>query len=101
MSFHGNDKKNPKPHHLYCIIDKETDDVFKYGISDKPIGKDGLSSRMREQIDFLNLVSKWLRYFGQIMIFNISGRAEAAKIERKHIDDYREEHGRNPLGNRK
>ncbi len=101
MSFHGNSKKNPKPHHLYRVIDKETDDIFKYGISDKPIGKDGISSRMREQIDFLNLVSKWLRYFGEIMIFKIPGRAEAAKIEREHIDAYREKNGRNPLGNRK
>ena len=101
MSFHGNAKQNPKPHHLYCIMDKEMDDVFKYGISDKPIGEDGLSRRMREQISFLNLLSKWLRYFGKVMILNIPGRAEAAKIERAHIDAYREKYGQNPLGNRK
>ena len=30
---HGNSKKNPRPHHLYEIADKELNDTFKYGIS--------------------------------------------------------------------
>lgn len=45
MPFHGNSKKNEKPHHLYEIYDRGRDDLFKYGISDKPISKDGLSCR--------------------------------------------------------
>jgi URI fold toxin 2 len=30
---HNNSNQNMKPHHLYEIIDKEGEDVFKYGIS--------------------------------------------------------------------
>lgn len=44
-SFHGNDKRNDKPHHLYEIKDKQENDTFKFGISCDPINKekDGLS----------------------------------------------------------
>jgi URI fold toxin 2 len=45
-SEHGNSLKNPNLHHLYEIYDKEKNDVFKYGISDDPIEKDGLSSAL-------------------------------------------------------
>lgn len=54
MGFHGNSRKNKKAHHLYAIYDKEENDVFKYGISDKSIGEDGYSQRVREQVDYLN-----------------------------------------------
>lgn len=45
MSRHGNSLNNPNPHHLYKIIDREDNDVFKYGISDDPIDEDGLSKK--------------------------------------------------------
>lgn len=47
MSEHGNSHKNQNLHHLYGIFEKESDDVLKYGISDDPIGEDGLSNRVR------------------------------------------------------
>lgn len=59
MNFHGNSRQNTKEHHLYPIHDKEEADVFKYGISDKPIGEDGYSQRMREQVDYLNRAVGW------------------------------------------
>lgn len=46
--FHKNSYRNPLPHHLYQIIDKIDDDVFKYGISCDPIGLDGMSDRIRK-----------------------------------------------------
>ncbi|MFN0015215.1 MAG: hypothetical protein ACKVU2_11770 [Saprospiraceae bacterium] len=46
MAEHGNSNRNKKPHHLYEIRDSEDDDVFKYGISHDPIGKDGYSNRI-------------------------------------------------------
>jgi len=49
MNFHGNSRKNTTQQHLYAIHDKEEADVFKYGISDKPIGEDGYSQRMRDR----------------------------------------------------
>ena len=100
MKTHGNSRKNEKDHHLYVIYDKEENDIFKYGISEKPIGKDGYSSRMRRQVDFVNSAVGWLRYFAEILLRGIAGRAKARKIEDEHIDAYRLKHGRNPRGNR-
>lgn len=99
MSDHGNSNRNPKPHHLYEIRDSVDDDVFKYGISHDPIDEDGYSNRMRVQVDFLNSAVKWFRFFGRILIVNISGRKEAKRIEREHIRKYKEIHGQKPRGN--
>lgn len=99
MEFHGNSKQNEKEHHLYAIHDKEESDIFKYGISDKPIGKDGYSQRMREQVDYLNRAVGWIRYFAEVLIRGIIGNARARQIEDEHIDAYQEKHGRNPRGN--
>ena len=99
MDFHGNSRKNKKKHHLYAIYDTEENDVFKYGISDRPIDKDGYSQRMREQVDYLNRAVGWLRFIGEILTHGIVGRAKARQMEDEHIDAYREKHGRNPRGN--
>lgn len=101
MGFHGNSNKNQKEHHLYAIHDQEEEDVFKYGISDKSVGDDGYSKRMREQVDYLNRAVGWLRYFATILIRGIMGKSKARQIEDEHIEAYREEHGRYPRGNAK
>lgn len=101
MAEHGNSKRNNKPHHLYEIFDKAENEVFKYGISDKPIDKDGLSGRVREQVSFLNHINGWLRYFGRILLVNIPGKDRASKIETDYIDAFRKKYGKYPLGNRK
>jgi len=67
MKFHGNSKQNNKEHHLYGVYDSEENDVFKYGISDKKIEEDGYSSRMREQVDYLNRAVGWLRFFQKFL----------------------------------
>lgn len=99
MKFHGNSKKNDREHHLYAIYDSEEDDIFKYGISDKPIGNDGYSRRMREQVDYLNRAVGWLRFFAEIIIRGIGGRKKALKIEDEYVEAYREKNGKNPRGN--
>lgn len=99
MGFHGNSRQNEKEHHLYAIHDKEEGDVFKYGISDKPIGEDGYSQRMREQVDYLNRAVGWARYLAEVLIRGIAGNAKARQIEDDVIDAYRERYGRNPRGN--
>lgn len=88
-----------KPHHLYAIVDKEGEDIFKFGISFEPIGKDGMSGRMRKQIAFLNRLYEWARFFGKIIIFDIPGREAARKLETEHIKDYEAKNGRKPKGN--
>ena len=100
MKIHGNSRQNEKLHHLYGIYDEEDKSLFKYGISDKPIGEDDYSARMREQVDYLNLAVGWLRYFAKIILRGIAGRQEARRLEDEYIADYRSKHGTNPRGNR-
>ncbi len=101
MKFHGNSKKNLRKNHLYEMIDKEKDDVFKYGISCDPIDEDGLSDRIRSQLNLYNLIAGWKRFFARIILKNIEGREKALKIEGEYIEAYRKEHGHKPRGNRK
>ena len=97
--FHKNSFRNPLPHHLYQIIDKIDDDVFKYGISCEPIGSDGLSDRMRKQVNLFNLIDDWERFFAVIILYDISGKIEAKQIETEYIRMYELKNGRKPRGN--
>lgn len=96
---HNNSNESQQPNHLYEIVDKVGEDTFKYGISCDPIGADGLSDRMREQISFLNRIFEWARFFGRILIFDIPGKKEARRLEKEHIQEYERIHGRKPKGN--
>jgi len=96
---HGNEKRNPKPHHLYEIVDKVDDDTYKYGISAEPIGKDNYSYRMRRQVNIGNSFVGWLRFFGRILIKDIAGRKKAEELEDEYIETYKEKHGHVPRGN--
>jgi hypothetical protein len=96
---HKNSYKNQDAHHLYEIIDRVDDDVFKYGISCKPIGKDGQSERMREQVNLLNRIDKWLRFFARILVHNIPGKREARRLETELIQNYEKKNGEKPRGN--
>ncbi len=98
---HGNSFDNDEPHHLYVVHDKTTDDVFKYGISYGPIGRDGISKRIREQLNFLNLAVGWNRHFALVLQKNIPGRKTAREMEDAHIADFEKTHGVRPRGNRK
>lgn len=100
MKAHKNSYENEDLHHLYEIIDREKDDdVFKYGICCKPIDPDGTSSRMREQVNALNRIDKWLRFFARILIRDIPGKREARKLEKQYIKDYIDKNGERPRGN--
>ena len=74
-------------------------DVFKYGISDDPIERDGLSRRMRNQIDFLNRAVGLSRFIGNVLLKNIPGRAKAKDMEDEFIDRYVDANGKKPKGN--
>lgn len=43
---HGNDLKSAREHHLYEIRYKIDNDVYKYGISQGEVDKNGYSKRM-------------------------------------------------------
>jgi hypothetical protein len=96
---HRNSNENMDPHHLYEIVDTTDNDIFKYGVSWETIDKDGLSSRARSQIAYLNRLYEWVRFFGRILITDIAGKKAAKEIESKFIKDYELKHGRKPKGN--
>ena len=97
--LHKNSYRNPLPHHLYQIIDKIDDDIFKYGISCEPIGLNGMSDRMRKQVNLFNLIDDWERFFALIILYDIGGKTEAKLIETEYIRMYELKNGRKPRGN--
>jgi hypothetical protein len=97
--MHKNSYQNEELHHLYEIIDRLDESVFKYGISCMPIDEDNISSRMREQVNFLNLVDQWNRFYARILIKNIEGKKEARKLETQHILEHQRIFGDKPRGN--
>ncbi|MEM1001804.1 MAG: hypothetical protein AAGH46_04060 [Bacteroidota bacterium] len=99
MSKHRNSLENPNDHHLYQIDDLKEKCIFKYGISDDPIDEDGLSRRIKRQVNYLNLVVGYIRFVGEIILRNIAGRKKAKDIEDKYIDDHIDLHGFRPRGN--
>lgn len=96
---HKNSDESEAIHHLYEIIDKLDNSVFKYGISCEPIGKDGMSKRMRVQVRLANLVDNWPRFFARIIVYDIQGRKEAKRVESEHIQAYKVLTGNKPRGN--
>jgi URI fold toxin 2 len=98
---HRNSRENMDVHHLYEIVDKETDDTFKYGISADSIDKDGLSNRVRGQVNKLNRLYEWERFFGRVLVKNIQGNNAAREIETQFIKDYELKNRRKPKDNLK
>lgn len=75
------------------------DDTFKYGISGKPLNKDGSSPRANEQVGYLNRAMRWACFFAKVLVTGIPGRKKAEDIENEFIKKYEETHGRKPAGN--
>lgn len=98
--MHGNSHENMNPHHLYAIDDVVDNEVLKFGITDDPLGEDGLPERLRNQINLYNIVANVVRFVGRIILSGIPGRAKAEEIEAAHIADYEQKHGKKPRGNR-
>lgn len=97
--YHGNARKSPRPHHLYEIIDREYNDVYKYGICGRPLNKDGSSKRANTQVKEYNRLVGWARFFANVLLTGILGNKRAREIEDEYIDAYEREHGRKPRGN--
>lgn len=100
MKIHGNSLHSPNLHHLYEIVDAEENDVFKYGISGDSLLKDGTSARANEQVNLFNLVVNRVRFYANVLLTDIKGRAEAERLENEYIEAYEKQHGQKPRGNR-
>ena len=90
MEPHGNSYKNKKLHHVYVIFDKQDDSIYKYGISHDPIEADGLSARLRDQLDLYNRIAGWTRFYSEMMHKDLQGRLKAREIEQQLIIDYKQ-----------
>jgi hypothetical protein len=98
--MHRNDKRSTDEYHLYRIWDREAEEPFKFGISADEINpKDGLSKRIRSQVNLFNRVVGSLRFFGEVLLRGILGRARAEKLEDEYIDRFEQEKGYRPRGN--
>ncbi len=84
---------------MYVIFDKQSDDIYKYGISHDPIETDGFSARLRDQLDLYNRIAGWTRFHAEILHRDLAGRLIARQIETQLIRDYKERYGQRPLGN--
>lgn len=100
LKLHGNDKTNQDFFHLYEMFDRETGLVFKYGISADSIDMDGISKRLRDQIEYANLIVGWNRFTGWIIKVNIEGNAKARLIEDEYINTFFAKFDKYPIGNR-
>jgi len=99
--MHGNSKHNSNLHHLYNIFKRSDLDTFKYGISDDLIDEDdGLSARVRDQVEEWNLTAEYNKFDAEILEKGIPGRDAALQVERAYIDAYYTQQGRNPRGNK-
>lgn len=97
--YHGNDLEDPSEQHLYAVYDHEERELFKFGISSKPIGTNGKCSRMEEQERAGNLWSNSIRYVARIIIRAIMGRRKGRAEEDDTLLKYQAKHGKLPRGN--
>ncbi len=94
---HGNSKKSEKEQHLYEIIDNQTNETVKYGISGSELNKDGSSKRANSQVNYLNKIFGALRYFAKILFTNIKGREKSLDKEKDLVNKYAQnKNGENP-----
>jgi len=85
---HGNSKKSKKEQHLYEIVDSQTNETVKYGISGSKLNKDGSSRRANFQVYVLNKLWDSIRYYANILHTKISGRQKALDLEKQSVNDY-------------
>ncbi len=96
---HSNLHKNPNVHHLYLIYDFQEREIYKFGISDKPVNKDNTSSRLTKQVILYNRVAGSKRFDGRIITYPINGRINARQIEDELILKFKTKYNRFPRGN--
>ena len=99
MKIHANSHDNDAVHHLYEIFDVERGNIFKYGISGRPLLIDGSSPRANEQVELFNRVVGMKRFFAKVIVDDIQGRKFAETIETEYINNYFALHQQKPRGN--
>ena len=86
----ANSRTSPLPNHGYVIFDRAESDqslrILKFGVSSSPIGADGLSSRVRNQVRRYNRKGKDSE---GIILKRFNNRQEALEWENKIVGLFR------------
>jgi len=98
---HGNSKKSKKEQHLYEIVDSQTNETVKYGISGSKLNKDGSSRRANFQVYVLNKLWDSIVYYAKILCKKIINREEALKLEQKSVNNHAKKNNGNAPRNQK
>jgi len=93
---HGNSKKSKKEQHLYEIVDLQTNETVKYGISGSKLNKDGSSKRANFQVRCLNKLAETVKYLANVLFTKITNRKKALKLEQEMVDKYAEKNEKDP-----
>jgi len=93
---HGNSKKSEREQHLYEIINNQTNETVKYGISGSELNKDGSSKRANSQVNFLNKLLDFIVYKANIIYTNIKNRKKALELEKELVNKFTKENGNPP-----
>lgn len=97
--IHGNSKGSKKAQHVYEIVDKESGETIKYGISGRKLNKNGTSGRANSQVNKLNKDLKTDRFEARILEKDLPGRQAALDLEQDLVNTHAKTHGTAPPGN--
>jgi len=92
---HCNSKKSKKEQHLYEIVDSQTNETVKYGISGSKLNKNGSSRRANFQVYVLNKLWDSIVYYAKILCKKIINREEALKLEQECVDNFANKNNNN------
>ncbi|MCB2343292.1 RHS repeat-associated core domain-containing protein, partial [Clostridium estertheticum] len=84
---HGNCKDSTNPNHVYVIVDDDTGEMMKVGISGQQIQQNGTSPRSNPQVAALNIQNGTERYRATIIEQNLT-REEALNLEQMITDKH-------------
>lgn len=88
-SMHGNDKRSPKPQHMYEIFNTKTNDVVKTGVSGRDLKANGTSPRGAEQVRDQNKAAGSNDYDQRLVVDGINGRQTILQGEKANADALR------------
>lgn len=101
VQVNGNSKSSSNSQHGYEIRNNQTGDVRKYGISGRPLNKNGSSPRANRQVNQLNKQAGANIYSAKVLKKNMAGRVKALNWEKGKTKAYKKSNpeNRNPTGN--
>jgi len=85
---HGNSRESTKLQHTYDIVEKDTGELHKTGISGQELNKNGSSPRANRQVNKLNKEAGFEKYEAKVTGTKIPGRETALEKEQARVDEH-------------